>query len=81
MKFNIRVNDISETAFLTLQCHALDAQSQSPLLNDKSSVKTLEILKEQFLASDSILHKKLLKNKVKSNLIAYTVLRAKKYDS
>jgi len=80
MKLNVNINDISETAFLTLQCHALDAQSKRPLLNDKSSVKTLEILKKYFSESDSSLHKKLAENKVKKNLIIHTALRAKKYD-
>jgi O-methyltransferase involved in polyketide biosynthesis len=81
MKLNINVNDISETAFLTLQCHALDAQSQRPLLSDKRSIETLDILKKHFSESDSILHKKLFENKVKNKLIVYTVLRAKRYDS
>ena len=81
MKLNINISDISETAFLTIQCHALDAQSQNPLLNDKSSVKTLDILKKHFSESDSILHKKLTQNKVKNNLIVHTALRAKKYDN
>lgn len=81
MKLNINVNDISETAFLTLQCHALDAQSQRPLLSDKRSIETLDILKKYFSESDSILHKKLFENKVKYKLIVYTVLRAKRYDS
>jgi O-methyltransferase involved in polyketide biosynthesis len=81
MKLNINVNAISETAFLTLQCHALDAQSQRPLLSDKRSIETLDILKKHFSESDSILHKKLFENKVKYKLIVYTVLRAKRYDS
>lgn len=81
MIFNINVNDISETAFLTLQCHALDTQSKSPLLNDLSSVKTLEMLKKYFSESDNVLHNKLFEDKIKSNLITHTALRAKKYDN
>lgn len=81
MKLNININDISETAFLTLQCHAIDAESSSPILNDSSSVETLNTLKEYFSKSNSSLHKKLFQNKVKRNLVTHTVLRAKKYDS
>lgn len=46
MELNININDISETAFLTLQCHAIDAGSRSPILNDFSSIKTLNVLKD-----------------------------------
>lgn len=81
MELNIQINDISETAFLTLQCHALDTESVSPILNDISSVETLNILKDYFSKSNSALHKKLFQNRVKKNLVTHTVLRAKKYDS
>ncbi|MFO7669756.1 MAG: class I SAM-dependent methyltransferase [Bacteroidales bacterium] len=80
MELNININDISETAFLTLQCHAIDAESASPILNDNSSVKTLDVLKDHFFKSHSALHKKLFQNKVKNNLVTHIVLRAKKYD-
>lgn len=81
MELNIDINDISETAFLTLQCHAIDAESKSPFLNDSSSVETLTILKDYFSKSGSALQKKLFLNKVKRDLVTHTVLRAKKYDS
>ncbi len=81
MNLNININDISETAFLTLQCHAIDAASSSPILNDISSIETLNILKNYFSKSDRELHKKLFQNKVKKNLVKHIVLRAKKYDS
>lgn len=80
MKLNINLNEVSETAFLTLQCHALDAQSPKPYLNDTSAVHTMDILNTYFSESKRSLHKNLLKNKVKSSLIAHTSLRAKKYD-
>ena len=81
MELNININDISETAFLTLQCHAIDAESVSPILNDSSSVEILNILKGYFSKSSSALHKKLFQNKVKKNLVTHIVVRAKKYDS
>lgn len=81
MKLNIKINDISETAFLTLQCHAIDAESSSPILHDNSSVETLDILKNYFSKSNRELHRKLFQNKVKKNLVNHIVLRAKKYDS
>jgi O-methyltransferase involved in polyketide biosynthesis len=80
MKLEINLKDVSETAFVTLQCHALDARSQRPYLNDKSAIHTMDLLKTHFAASERSLHKTLLKNKVQSSLIAHTALRAKKYD-
>jgi O-methyltransferase involved in polyketide biosynthesis len=81
MELNININDISETAFLTLQCHALDAQSSRPLLGDSGAIRTIGLLKNYFSTSDRVLHKRLFENKVKSSLITHTALRAKKYDS
>ena len=80
MELQIQVNDISETAFLTLQCHALDAQSSRPLLNDTGAIGTLDTLKAYFASSDRRLHRNLFENKVKSGLITHIVLRAKRYD-
>ena len=81
MELNININDISETAFLTLQCHALDAQSGRPLLNDTGAIRTLGLLKNYFAGSGRVLHKKLFENRVKSSLVTHTALRAKKYDA
>jgi len=81
MKLDINLNDVSETAFLTLHCHALDAQSRRPYLNDKGAIHTMDILKSSFSESDRDLHKNLFEDKVKSNLITHTALRAKRYDS
>lgn len=80
MKLNINLNAVSETALLTLQCHALDARSGKPYLNDLSSIHTMEVLKTHFRDSDRSLHKDLLKHKISSSLIAHTALRSKKYD-
>jgi O-methyltransferase involved in polyketide biosynthesis len=80
MELQIHVNDISETAFLTLQCHALDAQSSRPLLNDTGAIRTMETLKAGFASSEKRLHRNLFENKVKSGLVTHTVLRAKRYD-
>jgi len=81
MELNININDVSETAFLTLQCHALDAQARRPYLNDTSAIRTVELLKNHSSDSDPILHSRLFGKKIKSNLIAHTALRAKKYDN
>jgi len=81
MELNININDVSETAFLTLQCHALDALAKRPYLNDTSAIHTIELLKNHSSNSDRNLHPRLFEKKVKSNLVAHTALRAKKYDN
>jgi len=80
MELHILVNDISETAFLTLQCHALDAKSPRPFLNDQGAIRTMEILKAGFASSEKRLHRKLFENKIKSSLVTHIALRAKRYD-
>ena len=76
----LNINDISETAFLTLYCHALDAQSNIPILNDKSSVRITEALNIQLSNSKRKLHKILVKGKIKKPMIVHTAVRAKQYD-
>lgn len=44
---NLKVGQIAQTAFLTLQCHALDAHSNHPVLNDTDSIDILKVLKEE----------------------------------
>lgn len=82
MQLNIHLNDISETAIFTLQCHALDAKSKQPYLNDISSVHTLNLLKESYASDpDHHLYRRIVERKISSSAIAHTALRAKKYDS
>jgi O-methyltransferase involved in polyketide biosynthesis len=70
------MNDISNTALVTLKCHIQDAQEVCSILNDKSSIKMYKYLNESLdEAGKSILNKG-----VKKNLEKHTALRAKKYD-
>jgi O-methyltransferase involved in polyketide biosynthesis len=68
---NVNISQISQTAFLTLQCHAFDANSRHPLLNDTDSVQTLKALEEISGFSSS---------PIKKNMVNHIALRARKYD-
>lgn len=72
----VPMNDISNTALVTLKCHIQDAKQKEPILNDKSSLQTIEYL-NAFLDEKS---KRLLHKSVRNNMIKHTALRAKKYD-
>lgn len=78
MKTN--VGDVAETAFLTLYCHATDALSKDPILNDRSSVKTVQIMNHELAGSDKKLHRLLVGGKINRKLVVHAALRAKKYD-
>lgn len=80
MDLNININDVSETAFLTLQAHAFDAQSKDPILSDFSSVKSMEILNTALSDSEKLFHKKLIRGKIDKKAAVHIVIRAKKYD-
>lgn len=71
---NVEIGQISQTAFLTLQCHALDATSSHPLLNDNDSVQTLKALQE--ITGYSGFNS----NRIKKNLLNHIALRARQYD-
>lgn len=80
MNQGIEINQISRTAFLTLQCHALDAAAKNPILNDRSALKTLEYLKTIIRDSDSALYQRILQDRIKGSLVKHTALRARQYD-
>ena len=70
------MNDISNTALVTLKCHVQDAEQIESILEDNSSLKTYEYL-NTILDENG---KSILQKKVKSNLVSHTALRAKKFD-
>jgi O-methyltransferase involved in polyketide biosynthesis len=70
------MNDISNTALVTLRCHIEDAKQTDSILKDRSSLKTYEYLNTILDEED----KKILNKRVKRNLVKHTALRAKKYD-
>jgi len=70
------MNDISNTALVTLKCHIQDAQKDVSILNDKSSLNVLEFLNTHLDEKG----KSILNKEVKKNLEKHTALRAKKYD-
>ena len=80
MILNSNINAVAETAFLTLYGHALDAQSSEPILNDQSSIKTIQLLNNKLSQSNKKLHKRLVKGKIDKKLVIHTAIRAKKYD-
>ena len=80
MKTDIIINSITQAAFLTLQCHAIDAQSINPILSDFSSLKTLKIIRSNLEDHKNKLYKKLKNSKVKKNLVKITGLRVSKRD-
>ena len=70
------MNDISNTALITLKCHVQDAKKEHPVLNDRSSLKAYQYLSTMLDQNGRIL----LNRKIRRNLMTHTVLRAKKYD-
>jgi len=74
------IGDVSATSFITLYCHALDARSDSPILNDRKSVEITESLNKTLAGSDLPLDRILLSGGLNKKLVLHIVVRAKKYD-
>ncbi len=77
---DIEVNDVSATLFVTLYCHALESQSQNPILVDPMSVELVQKFNEKLSHSDNNLFRRLARGKLDKNLIVHIAIRAKKYD-
>ena len=76
----IDLSDISQTALIMVLCHAQDAQSNNPILNDQSSIGVLEFLSKQKISKNSKMNSLLKKGKISPFLGDLIVARAKYYD-
>ena len=74
------IGDVPATSFITLWCHALDAQSANPVLSDKKSVEITAGLSRMLAGSDQPLDRILVSGKLDRRLVVHIVIRAKKYD-
>lgn len=80
MNLNININDVSETALLTLYSHAFDAQDENSILNDVSSVQTTHFLNNELSKSEKKLHQQLSSGKIDKKGVVHIAIRAKRYD-
>jgi methyltransferase (TIGR00027 family) len=78
------ITDISETLLIPLYARAQETQSKNPVINDRKAVEITEQLNKIFATSDSPLHQRLVKGKIRrtvnKKLIAFLSLRTRKFD-
>jgi O-methyltransferase involved in polyketide biosynthesis len=77
----IHLRDVSATAFLTLYCHAADARSGQPILNDTRSLEIAAFLDKLFTGSNDTLALDLVAGRLKGSLVTHIAMRAKRYDT
>ncbi|HDS07601.1 MAG TPA: class I SAM-dependent methyltransferase, partial [Bacteroides sp.] len=71
------LNAVSETALITLKARVIEAEKPAPLLHDPMGREIMDKLSS--LVSTGT-QKRVLEKKLKSSLISYLALRARKYD-
>ena len=74
------VNGVALTSFLTLYCHAIDAQSKDPILNDTGSVGIATAIDTMLAGSRDKLARILLDRRISPSLVTHIAMRAKRYD-
>ncbi len=74
-------SDVSATALLTLYCHASDAQTKNPILDDRKSREIVNALHPLLSASDSRIARYLTRERMTSRLVTHIALRARQYDT
>jgi O-methyltransferase involved in polyketide biosynthesis len=74
------VSDVSATSFLTLYCHAADARSEEPILNDTRSLEIASFLDTLLVSSGDPLARSLVAGRLKGSLVTHIAMRAKRYD-
>ena len=77
---SLPVSGVALTSFLTLYCHAVDAQSKDPVLNDTVSVGIATALDKMLAGSPDELARVLLTRRIRPSLVNHIAMRAKRYD-
>ena len=72
--------DVAETCLLTMYCHALESQTDNPILVDDKAVEIARALNPELATAESQLLRKLASGKIDKRLIVFINLRAKRYD-
>lgn len=71
---------VSQTAFLTLYCHASDARSKNPILNDRKSLQIAGDIDRIRTGSKTDHALDLPAPRIRSALVSYIATRARQYD-
>jgi len=81
---SISIPDISETLLIPLYARAIESRSKDPIIVDEKAVEITQALNEAFKRSDSELHKRLLKGKLRrwsgKQLRVAMALRTRRFD-
>ncbi|MFA5003435.1 MAG: class I SAM-dependent methyltransferase [Methanolinea sp.] len=75
-----RIADVPATALVTLYCHALESQSEDPVLDDPKAVEITTELNRILSQSKNHLDRMLVSGKIDRNLVIHIALRARHYD-
>ena len=72
--------DVAETCLLTMYCHALESETDNPILVDDKAVEIARALNPELATAESQLLRKLASGKIDKRLIVFINLRAKRFD-
>ena len=78
--FDVKITDISSTMLLTLYCHAMESQSQNPIINDPEAVRITSALNSRLAASQDRMYRDLGQGKLDRKLTIFISLRARRFD-
>jgi len=79
-KLNLKISDVAATSFVTLYCHAIESQSNDPILNDPKAVEITNELNKILSNSENKLYQDLVNGKLKKELVTHIAIRARQYD-
>jgi len=78
------ISEVSETLLIPLYARAIESGSKDPIIVDEKAVKITQILNESFIGSDSRLHQRLRKGRLRrwfgKQLVVALCLRTRRFD-
>jgi methyltransferase (TIGR00027 family) len=77
---NLKISDVAATSLVTLYCHAIESQSEDPILNDPKAVGITNELNKILSKYENELYQDLVNGKLKKELVTHIAIRARQYD-
>jgi len=71
---------VAATSLITLYCHALESQSENPIIVDPKAVELIQLFNPELAQSENKLHRRMAIGKLDQKMIVYIAVRTRRYD-
>jgi methyltransferase (TIGR00027 family) len=78
--FSIALSDVAATSLITLYCHALESETEDPIIKDPKAVELMQLFNLELAKSENKLHRQMAAGKLDQKMVVHIATRARRYD-